>query len=216
MCSSGGLIFLDRAFEMSGPLRNPRHERFVQALLEGQDATAAYQEAGYAADDGNAARLKANTAVQARLAELQAEIAETSKVTVDGLIGELEDARKKASSSSQFSTAVRAVLGKAQLAGLLIEKKEVQVTDNSFEHMSDPREIALAVVDSCLEYRVQPYHDLRDEDRKLLAEIYFACFQNFDEAIQKLIKEVEARPLKASYHPPKSLPSPYNGKARQY
>jgi phage terminase small subunit len=153
---------------MTGPLKNARHEAFVRGLLEGKSATDAHEQAGFIHDDANAARLKANPKVQERLAELQAEIAETSKVTVDGLIGELEDARKKASSSSQFSTAVRAVLGKAQLAGLLIEKKEVQVTDNSFEHMSDPREIALTVVDACLEYRIEHYHDLRDQDRERL------------------------------------------------
>jgi phage terminase small subunit len=210
-----GLFNSGSDFEMTGPLRNPRHEKFVAGLLEGKSALDAYEDAGYVADDANSSRLKSNPAVMARLAELQAEIAETSKVTVDGLIGELEDARKKASSSSQFSTAVRAVLGKAQLAGLLIEKKEVQVTDNSFEQMSDPRQIALAVINACLEFRVEHYHDLRDEDRERLVDLWFTCFKAFDEAKERLIAEVHARPLNASYKPPpKALPSPYNGKSR--
>jgi phage terminase small subunit len=32
---------------MAGPLRNVRHERFVQALFEGQNATEAYATAGF-------------------------------------------------------------------------------------------------------------------------------------------------------------------------
>jgi phage terminase small subunit len=66
---------------MTGPLRNVRHERFVQALFEGQDATAAYAAAGFSKDDGNATRLRNRPAVQERLAELQAEVAKDTKVT---------------------------------------------------------------------------------------------------------------------------------------
>jgi phage terminase small subunit len=56
---------------MSGPLKNPRHERFVQFLLEGESATDAHEHAGYTRDDGNAARLRANPRVVERLTELQ-------------------------------------------------------------------------------------------------------------------------------------------------
>jgi phage terminase small subunit len=69
-----------------GPLKNSRHEKFVQLLLEGKGATDAHEQAGYARDDGNAARLKANPKVQARLAELQTEIASKTKITVEGLM----------------------------------------------------------------------------------------------------------------------------------
>jgi hypothetical protein len=200
---------------MSRPLRNPRHEKFVQLLLKGKSAVDAHEEAGFIRDDGNAARLKANPNVAKRLAELQAEIAETTKVTTEGLIAELEEARKKASSASQFSTAVRAVLGKAQLAGLLVEKKEVQVTGNEFEGMDDPREIALAWVDEHLKFKIEPYHDFRDDDRQRFAEIFLELMDAVDKATEELIAEVRARPLKTSYKPPKALPSPHaNGKSR--
>jgi hypothetical protein len=202
---------------MTGPLRNARHEKFVQLLLEGKDATAAHAESGYTRDDANAARLKANPAVQARLAELQAEIANETKITTASLLAELEDARKKATDLEQLSAAVRAIESKARISGLLVEKKQIEVGGpGSFEHMSDPREIALAVVDACLEYRVEHYHDLRDEDRERLVELWFSCFHDFSEAVDKLIEEVHARPLKASYKPPpKALPSPYNGKTHR-
>jgi Terminase small subunit len=198
------------------PLKNARHERFVQALLEGRDAMAAYQKAGYAADDGNAARLKSNPKVQARLAELQAEIASETKVTTAGLIAELEDARKKATDLEQLSAAVRAIESKAKISGLLVERKQVEVGGpGSFDHLTDPREIALACVDGCLEYRIEPYHDFRDDDRGRLAEIYLQCMDAFSTAIEELIAEVRGRPLKASFKPPaKALPSPYNSKNR--
>jgi len=39
-------------------LSNPRHEAFAQALARGLPATAAYVEAGYKANAGNACSLK--------------------------------------------------------------------------------------------------------------------------------------------------------------
>ena len=49
-------------------------------------------------DDGNATRLRVNPKVQDRLAELQAEVAKQTKVTVESLLDELENARQRADS----------------------------------------------------------------------------------------------------------------------
>lgn len=57
---------------MPGPLKNARHERFATAIASGMPASRAYVEAGYAANDGNAVRLKGNEKVAARIAELEA------------------------------------------------------------------------------------------------------------------------------------------------
>ena len=57
---------------MNTPLKNPRHELFAQALVHGMSADAAYTEAGYKADRGNAARMTANDSICDRVAELQA------------------------------------------------------------------------------------------------------------------------------------------------
>ena len=46
-----------------GPLSNGRWERFAQGLFEGLSADEAYVKAGYAANRGNASRLKANESV---------------------------------------------------------------------------------------------------------------------------------------------------------
>lgn len=71
------------------PLKNGRHELFALALAEGQTADAAYESAGYIANRGNAARLKANEGVQARVADLQRRAAERTEASVAGVLAEL-------------------------------------------------------------------------------------------------------------------------------
>jgi hypothetical protein len=46
------------------PLRNVKHEQFVQLLLQGKDATDAHEQVGFQRDRGNAARLQRNPKVQ--------------------------------------------------------------------------------------------------------------------------------------------------------
>ena len=94
---------------MAGPLRNTRHERFCQALLEGQNVVDAFTAAGFVRDTGNAVRLSKNPAVIGRVRELQNEVAGASKITVASLLDELEEARKRADSLDQLSTVVKAV-----------------------------------------------------------------------------------------------------------
>jgi phage terminase small subunit len=69
-------------------LTNPRHEKFAQGLAQGKPATEAYQNAGYAPNDGNCIRLKGYERVRSRVAELQAAGAERAEVTLEGLITE--------------------------------------------------------------------------------------------------------------------------------
>ena len=113
------------------PLRNPRHEKFVQSLLEGKSAPRAYVEAGYAKDDGNATRLRVNPKVQDRLAELQAEVAKQTKVTVESLLDELENARQRADFLDQLSAAVRAIESKARISGCWCRRWKSAVPVNS-------------------------------------------------------------------------------------
>src|SRR4030095_233221 len=56
---------------MSGPLSNPRWERFAQLLAAGASQVDAYAAAGYKRHRGSAAELRANPLVAARVAELQ-------------------------------------------------------------------------------------------------------------------------------------------------
>lgn len=61
--------------DTSQPLTNARHERFAQALFRGLTADAAYREAGFKPNRGNAAALKANQSISARLVALQRQVA---------------------------------------------------------------------------------------------------------------------------------------------
>lgn len=54
-------------FDPSRPLKNPRWERFAQALAEGKSATESYAEAGYSPNQGNSSLLKSNQMVSERL-----------------------------------------------------------------------------------------------------------------------------------------------------
>lgn len=70
-------------------LSNSRHERFAQAVAEGQSASQAYVSAGYAANEGNAGRLNRNEQVRSRVEEILAEGAERAGVTVERVVREL-------------------------------------------------------------------------------------------------------------------------------
>jgi hypothetical protein len=167
------------------PLKNPRHERFVALLLQGESAVDAHEHAGYERDDGNAARLRQNPRIQERLAELQAEVAKDTKVTVESLLSELEEARAKAVSLDQMSAAVKSISEKARISGLMVEKKQIEIGGpGSFDHCSS----AEAIVDELLKYSINPYHDLRDEDREALIEMFrrqTAETHEFIEAIKR-------------------------------
>lgn len=51
-------------------LGNPRHEAFAQGVAKGMTADEAYTAAGYKPNRGNAARMKANESILARIDEL--------------------------------------------------------------------------------------------------------------------------------------------------
>ena len=58
-----------------------KHELFAQGLHKGLSADAAHQAAGYKPNRGNAARMKANESIQARVAELNNASAEKAGLT---------------------------------------------------------------------------------------------------------------------------------------
>ncbi|RWI88651.1 MAG: Terminase small subunit [Mesorhizobium sp.] len=117
---------------MRKPELNIRQERFCLLLVEGLPQSRAYIEAGYAAR-GNAAEVEASKMVRlpkvaARVAELQAAAARRSEITVDDLVAELEDMRKLAIACKNPAAGVAAVMGKAKLLGLIIDKAEIEAT----------------------------------------------------------------------------------------
>ncbi|MGY3327479.1 phage terminase small subunit [Mesorhizobium sp. USDA 4775] len=111
---------------------NTRQERFCLSLAEGLPQSRAYVDAGYAAR-GNAAEASAsqllrNPKVVRRLAELQTKAARRSEITVDDLIAELDDMLKLARATKNPSAGVTAIMGKAKLLGLIVDKAEVATT----------------------------------------------------------------------------------------
>jgi len=125
------------------PLKNPRHEAFAQALARGMSASAAYVEAGYKANTGNASTLKADQSISQRVAELQEEqlaihqqataaAAANKQITIESLIAEAEAARAKAmSEKGGAAAAVSALTAKAKLAGMWREKVDQHNTGSS-------------------------------------------------------------------------------------
>ena len=114
---------------MSSSQLNLRQEAFCRLLAEGRSQKNAYVEAGYLAT-GNAAevaaaRLFRNVQVAARLTELRAKAARRHEVTVDSLIEELEQMRLWAIECRHPAAGVSAIMGKAKLLGLVIDKTEI-------------------------------------------------------------------------------------------
>jgi predicted house-cleaning NTP pyrophosphatase (Maf/HAM1 superfamily) len=114
-------------------LPNPKHEAFAQARVKGKSADEAYAAAGYKPHRGNAHRLSTNESVVARVTELQTASVERTLVTVESLTQELEDIRIAAKAAGQNAAATSAVMGKAKLHGLLVDKLEADIT----HHLSD-------------------------------------------------------------------------------
>jgi hypothetical protein len=117
-------------------LSNPKHETFAQLLAQNKTAREAYVLSGYRDNRHNAARLKSSEHVKARVLEMQMAGAKSAEISVASLLQELEDARAKATSLGQLSAAVRAISEKGKLAGLTVEKQQIEVVNTEYEAQS--------------------------------------------------------------------------------
>jgi hypothetical protein len=126
--------------------RNPRRN-----LFEGKSAVEAYGCAGYKPCRQSAHKLLTRADVQARLAELQEEAAKQCAVTVESLMAELEHARQHADSLGQLSASVRAICAKMQLAGLAIDRKEIEVnaTIDVYAEATTREEVLVKLAEDC-------------------------------------------------------------------
>lgn len=120
---------------MSGPLPNPRHERFAQELAKGKVADDAAEVAGLKSRTGYCGRLAASVDVVRRVAELSALAAEVTVTTSAGLIRLAEEARKLAMELKQPAAAVTAIHAMAKLAGVWIDKREN--TNRNVDQLTD-------------------------------------------------------------------------------
>lgn len=112
-------------------LKNARHEKFAQERAKGKSVDAAYVDAGFKANRGNAARLNANESIQARIAELQGKAADVAVITAADIAKQLDEDRKFAKDVGAAAAMVSATMGKAKVLGLIIEKRDLTSSDGS-------------------------------------------------------------------------------------
>lgn len=117
----------------------PKREKFAQSYVELGCGAKAYREAFSAKGMSDktiweaASRLLKNSKVAARVEELKEAHRKRHNVTVDDLLGELEEARVAAMTSEkpQAAAAVGATMGKARILGLdkqVLEHQNAAVT----------------------------------------------------------------------------------------
>lgn len=137
-------------------LTSPKHEMFAQELAKGKTQLEAYETAGYSPHDSNAAKLAGTPEIQARVSEIIGRGAEIAAVTVASIVQELEEARDLAKEVKQPSALVQASMGKAKVAGLLVDKSELTGKDGGPIETADtsPRDLARAVLGILREAKV--------------------------------------------------------------
>lgn len=114
-------------------LDNQRHEAFAHAMAKGLSADEAYQQAGFAANRGNASRLKANESIQARVAELLGMAAERVVVDREWVLAKLvENASNHQAENPAASNKALELIGKE--LGMFVDRSEnvhvnIDITD---------------------------------------------------------------------------------------
>ena len=117
-------------------LKNQRHERFAQSLADGKSADEAYQDAGFEENRGNASRLKSKESILKRVSELLERAAKRVELTAADILTELAEARNLARQNGQANAMVAASMGRAKVAGLIIDKQE-RGKPGDFDRMTD-------------------------------------------------------------------------------
>ena len=183
-----------------GILANPRHERFVQALAEGKSADEAYQLAGYRANRGNAARMKANENILMRLAEIQNAVAKKTAITIESICAELDEANAVAKAKGQAAAMVSAATLRAKLAGLMVEKVEVGKPGDF-----DACESVADVADEVLARLIEQFRPVDETDRQGLISLYERHLAETGEYLDA----IKARPITAERVDAKNLTTPW-------
>lgn len=112
----------------------PKQTRFCDAYIETGNASEAYRQVYRvekmkpATIKRNACELMKNNNITTTIFRLQESHRERHNVTVDSLCVELEEARSLAIKSIQASAAVTAIMGKAKLHGLGVEKQSLKIS----------------------------------------------------------------------------------------
>jgi phage terminase small subunit len=118
-----------------------KQDEFARAYVETSCASTAYRRA-YDAEGMkdnsihvSACNVLKNPKVALRVQQLMERIQKRHDVTLDSLTKELDEDREGAREAGQYSAAISAVLGKAKLHGLIVDKSKTDI-------MSDGKPIA--------------------------------------------------------------------------
>ena len=132
-------------------LPNPRHERYAQLIVEGlangepkpYSQSRAYIAAGYTAKDlgkrggsAQAASSRLLFRVIQRVRELQQIAARNAAETAEKMARELNEIQHEARADKAHAAAVSAVLGKAKVLGIAVDKTEI-VNNNAPQNSDD-------------------------------------------------------------------------------
>jgi phage terminase small subunit len=111
-------------------LTNARYERFAQNLATGIPQHEAYTKAGFILKPSghrtDASKLARKPEIADRVKELLERQAKRLDITVDTLVGELDLMYKLALATKQPGAGIGAIMGKAKLLGLVVDKAEVE------------------------------------------------------------------------------------------
>lgn len=120
----------------------PKQEAFALKYVECGNASEAYRHA-YDAENTKqeviwvkASEVLSNGKVAVRVMEIQREAAERTQVTIESITKELDEDRELARENNQAGAAVQAVMSKAKLHGLVVNKTEV-TRKRSVEDLDD-------------------------------------------------------------------------------
>src|SRR5262249_24971924 len=146
----------------------------------------AYQLAGYRANRGNAARMKANESISTRLAEIQSAVAKKSVITIESICAELDEANAVAKERGQAAAMVSASALRAKLAGLMVDKVEVTNLD-ALDKATSFEDIADAIIDQCIEQ----FRPVDDQDRQGLID----QLEKGHAELAEYVAAIKARPI---------------------
>ncbi len=123
----------------------PKRELFCREYLVDLNQKAAAERAGFKQPQVKGAQLMAVPEVQARIAELQAKVAERNEITVDTILQQLQEDRLLARELKQTSAAVSADIAMAKMSGNWVDRFEMSDAKKSDEQLAD--ELATAFAD---------------------------------------------------------------------
>jgi hypothetical protein len=124
------------------PLTNPRHEKFVQGLVEGKPKVKAYGDAGYVPDRGHAVRLAANGSIKERYSQLFNETIPMIKWDREAVNLQYTELLIKLKEANKLEAAVKTVDSISKVNGLIVTRHETGKA-GEFDTLSDHELIEL-------------------------------------------------------------------------